>query len=251
MKKTLTSLLIGFTLFTGIGGTEAHAHANSNELDFVRPVKEGKVTSKFGVRTLNGITRLHAGTDIGLKIGTELYAVEDGVVTRMNNSCSNNGYFDGVSGGCFVNGKPMGFGNYIEITLKNKQKIIYSHLTKVQKGLTVGSTVKQGDVIGLSGNSGNTTGPHLHLELRNSKNQPIDSFFITQAYSYNEKMRLVLLEELNDLELDKNNIEKEVNNIANQIKELSNRMNELNTSKDEKIKEMAKLQADIQGVYAD
>jgi murein DD-endopeptidase MepM/ murein hydrolase activator NlpD len=109
---------------------------------------------------------LHAAYDIGTPMGTKLYALGDGVVVDCN---------DGVKDQ--PPGKPAGSGapsnwiilkfiapkdsRYAGATLFAYYQHLKQHGVKVKKG----QRVKQGDLIGLSGNSGNTSGPHLHLVI--------------------------------------------------------------------------------------
>lgn len=100
----------------------------------------GVLTSRFGIR--NG--RRHQGVDIGVPIGTNLYAVFDGKV-RIASSMH-------------------GYGYIVVIRHNNGLETFYAHLSKIY--VKAGDIVHAGDVIGLSGNSGRSTGPHLHFETR-------------------------------------------------------------------------------------
>ena len=86
----------------------------------------------------------HEGIDYGCPMGTEVLASSNGVVTLIGNL-------------------DVGYGKYIKI-LHGDYVTIYAHLDRVF--VRTGQEVKQGEVIGLSGNSGNSTGPHLHFEVR-------------------------------------------------------------------------------------
>lgn len=110
---------------------------------FVFPVaKEGKpVTSEFGARG----RRYHYGTDIGIKTGDTIVAAFDGVVRLVS-------YDRG------------GYGNYIVIRHTNGLESLYGHLSRsIAKPNQV---VKAGELIGLGGSTGRSTGPHLHFEFR-------------------------------------------------------------------------------------
>ena len=65
-----------------------------------------------------------------------------------------------------------GYGNYIVINHGSGFVSLYAHLSKIM--IAEGSNVSKGDVIGKSGNTGNSTGPHLHLEIRNDEKKPIN-----------------------------------------------------------------------------
>lgn len=116
--------------------------------DFVLPTAHGSVTCSIGC--YDG----HIGTDIGAPIGTALYSITDAVVIDLHNGCDNNGYL----------GNPCG--NYIT-TLSNIDDvdtvILYYHLSSAD--VTIGQEVKRGEQIGEAGNSGNSTGPHTHIEV--------------------------------------------------------------------------------------
>lgn len=93
--------------------------------------------------------KFHAGTDYGMPSGTELPAMFDGKVT--------------------FNGWMTGYGNYVIVKGEWDGKELgyaYAHMTASK--VKVGQEIKAGDLIGLSGNTGVGTGPHLHLELRTS-----------------------------------------------------------------------------------
>lgn len=109
--------------------------------DFCMPLKETHTTSKFGWRRY----RWHYGTDLELDIGDSVVAVFDGVV-RM----SKVDYY--------------GYGNYVVIRHHNGLETLYGHLD--ERLVKVGDEVKAGDLIGWGGNTGRSTGPHLHFEVR-------------------------------------------------------------------------------------
>jgi len=103
------------------------------------------VTSDFGLRR----AIWHYGVDIRVKTGSPVYAVFDGVV-RIT------GY------------DRRGFGRFILIRHKNGLETLYGHLSK--NFIKLGQEIKAGDVIGKGGNSGRSTAPHLHFEIRYSGN---------------------------------------------------------------------------------
>lgn len=116
---------------------------------WIAPVR-GVITSNFGYRIppKKGASSGHAGIDIGVGLNTPVIAPQDGVVTASK-----------VFGG---------YGNYIEIYhgIINGKSVTtrYGHLNV--RGVVVGDGVKQGMRFALSGNTGNSTGPHLHFEIR-------------------------------------------------------------------------------------
>jgi len=105
------------------------------------PVKSGfRFTSGFGQRW----GRLHAGTDFAAPIGTPIYSTADGVVTHA--------------------GWSSGYGRLIKIQHEFGIETRYGHLNALR--VSVGQRVSRGERIGDMGNSGRSTGPHLHYEVR-------------------------------------------------------------------------------------
>lgn len=111
--------------------------------DMVFPLKKTYVTSNYGYRRSFG--RNHHGIDLKANIGDTVYAAFDGKVRIQQ-------YNKG------------GYGNYVVIRHEESVETIYAHLSRalVKKN----QEVKAGEPIGLSGNSGRSTGPHLHFEIR-------------------------------------------------------------------------------------
>lgn len=96
----------------------------------------------------------HDGLDIsGTGFGSPVYASREGTVLSINTGCPKNGYLGSSCG--------SGYGNYIIVNHGNGFQIIYAHLSGVN--VSVGSKVKRGQVIGAMGNSGSSTGTHLHF----------------------------------------------------------------------------------------
>jgi murein DD-endopeptidase MepM/ murein hydrolase activator NlpD len=93
-----------------------------------------------------GYTRVHEGVDFGAPIGTPILAAGDGVVTRAS--------------------AMGGYGNVVDISHDGTWSTRYGHISRFAAGLRPGDRVKQGDVIAFVGNTGRSTGPHLHFEVR-------------------------------------------------------------------------------------
>lgn len=116
----------------------------------------------------------HKAIDIGSSGGTDyIISVARGTVTQVNNTCSNNGAFqvEGVSncGGSY--------GNYLVIEHSGGISTRYAHLYPGSIPVSVGDVVEQGQVIGIMGNSGNSTGTHLHFEVitgSDGRTNPLD-----------------------------------------------------------------------------
>ncbi len=98
-----------------------------------------------------GYTRAHKGLDFAAPIGTPFYAAGSGTVTKVVRNCK--------VGNRRCNG---GFGNYVAIRHTNNYTTEYAHISRVASNIKVGTKVKQGQVIAYVGNTGITTGPHLH-----------------------------------------------------------------------------------------
>lgn len=112
--------------------------------------KDLHITSPFGERHIRGKENFHRGVDIGLAVGSPVHAVDDGVVKW--------------SGWQDANNHDKGGGIYIKISHAEGKDSFYMHLSKTL--VNVGDKVKKGQLIGYSGDTGDSTGPHLHLELR-------------------------------------------------------------------------------------
>lgn len=124
------------TATTTSGGTAALG------ISLIRPVS-GTITSRFGVRS-NIRSSAHTGLDIATSTGTPIAAAASGTVT-----------FSGYKGS---------YGNMIVISHGNGVQTYYGHCSQLY--LSAGATVSQGQTIASVGSTGNSTGPHLHLEIR-------------------------------------------------------------------------------------
>lgn len=100
----------------------------------------------------------HGGTDIGAPIGTPIYAANSGTVIGSSNDCTHSSA--GV-GACNHGG---GYGNHVWIQHDNGYQTIYGHM--INTAVSTGEYVSKGQLIGYSGSTGWSTGPHLHFELR-------------------------------------------------------------------------------------
>jgi hypothetical protein len=110
------------------------------------PIKGAPITSLFGLRfhPILHILRLHAGIDFGAPVGSLVRAAADGKVE--------------------IAGPVSGFGNHVRVQHAGFETS-YSHLSEIPEAIHPGVEVKQGDIIALSGNTGLSTGPHLHFEF--------------------------------------------------------------------------------------
>jgi len=119
-----------------------------------------RIGSYFGYRTdpFYKVTKFHEGIDFTAPVGTDIYATGDGTVTSVEFSRS-------------------GYGNCIIINHGFGYQTVYAHLSKMN--VKKGEKVKRGQVIGFVGNTGKSTSPHLHYEVRKSGRpvDPINYFF--------------------------------------------------------------------------
>lgn len=109
---------------------------------FIRPVKTGKITA--GMYYSSG--KYHGAVDFGVSVGTPVYAAADGIVVTSTWGGSDS------------------YGYYIKIKHYNGLYTLYAHGSSLVA--KVGQEVKQGQLIMYSANTGNSTGPHLHFEVR-------------------------------------------------------------------------------------
>ena len=105
-----------------------------------------RITSPYGYRVLFGVRDFHTGVDIGATTGSNIVAAESGTVILANY---------GWNGG---------YGNYIILSHGNGITTRYAHASQLY--VTAGQTVSKGQVIAAVGTTGNSTGPHLHFEVR-------------------------------------------------------------------------------------
>ena len=100
----------------------------------------------------------HGGTDIAASIGTPIYAANSGTVINSSNDC----YHSSAGVGACNHGG--GYGNHVWIQHDNGYQTIYGHM--INTVVSTGEYVAKGQLIGYSGSTGWSTGPHLHFELR-------------------------------------------------------------------------------------
>lgn len=112
------------------------------------PINNARVSSSFNLHRKHpvlGFTRAHKGVDFRAGTGTPIPAAGSGrVIARSYNS---------------------GHGNFVKIRHNGSFETLYGHMSKFAKGVKVGTTVRQGQIIGYVGSTGLSTGPHLHYEL--------------------------------------------------------------------------------------
>jgi len=135
-----------FHFFPGADYTPTERAYFLNAGYFRFPLQTYRLTSSYGIREnpVTGNVRLHQGIDLAAPEGTEVYAVAEGTVTAIGDD-------------------PV-YGIYIVISHRDRLTSLYGHLQRVETVLH--TNVKSGTLIGRVGTTGQSTGPHLHFELR-------------------------------------------------------------------------------------
>lgn len=126
------------------------------------PISYKRISSRFTLKRFHPVLqiyRAHLGVDYAANIGTKIYAASDGKIS-----------FRGIKGG---------YGKTVVINHKNGYKTLYGHLSDYAN-VKIGATVKQGTHIAFSGNSGVSSGPHLHFGVyKNDK--PVDPLGVIKS----------------------------------------------------------------------
>lgn len=155
-SAVLTSNGVVFNFFPGeeLNATERVFFLTTG---FQLPLRSYRLTSTYGMRRnpVSGNMRFHQGVDLAAPMGTEVYAAGNGTVTETGSD-------------------PI-YGNYVVIKHGENWASLYGHLQKI--GIALHSPVRSGMLIGLVGSTGQSTGPHLHFELRqNGKARDPDKY---------------------------------------------------------------------------
>jgi len=130
------------------------ATGKTNKRSLMRtPLAGARISSHFGMRRhpVLGYTKMHRGTDFSAPRGTPIFAAGDGIIEYL--------------------GRRGAYGKYIRIKHNGVYDTAYAHMSRYGAGLTSGTRVRQGDVIGYVGSTGRSTGPHLHFEILQNGNQ--------------------------------------------------------------------------------
>jgi murein DD-endopeptidase MepM/ murein hydrolase activator NlpD len=139
-------------------GPIAASAGHSTKYRFIWPEPQAQISQGFGPSTYwfepayGQYPHFHTGIDMVEPFGSPVYAADDGVVALVGSSSS-------------------GYGNYVVIAHSGGLDTLYGHLSTAV--VTVGQVVTQGQPVGLEGSTGNSTGAHLHFELRINQ-KPID-----------------------------------------------------------------------------
>jgi murein DD-endopeptidase MepM/ murein hydrolase activator NlpD len=112
------------------------------------PLEFSRVTSGFGGRMhpIHNTWRQHTGVDYGAPTGTHIRSTADGIITYI--------------------GQQNGYGNVVVVRHQGQFSTLYGHMSSFVAGMTKGTRVSQGELIGYVGQTGWATGPHLHYEFR-------------------------------------------------------------------------------------
>lgn len=145
-----TQKLVGILFYTGENqsGYYSPDGASLRRMFLKSPIRYGRISSRFSTKRFHPIlqyNRPHLGVDFAAPVGTPIRAVGDGTIAEA-----------GVRGGA---------GKMIRIRHNSEYATAYKHLSGFAKGVRSGAHVQQGQIIGYVGNSGLSTGPHLHFEF--------------------------------------------------------------------------------------
>ncbi|MEU8678914.1 M23 family metallopeptidase [Streptomyces sp. NPDC048560] len=130
----------------------AKKNAKKKASSWEAPVEKYTLSATYGTGGARWAAK-HSGQDFAVPIGTKVEAAHAGTVVKA-----------GPNGG----GDGPAYGNAIVIKHSNGKYSQYAHLSKIN--VNIGQTVKTGQKIALSGNTGNSSGPHLHFEIRTTPN---------------------------------------------------------------------------------
>jgi len=136
--------------YFGKKGSEGHYDKNGRSVKkalMKTPINGARLSSAFGMRKhpIDGYNKMHRGTDFAAPMGTSIMASGSGIITRAR-WCG-------------------GGGNCVKIKHNSTYQTIYAHMKSFARGIREGVRIKQGQIIGYVGSTGNSTGPHLHYEV--------------------------------------------------------------------------------------
>ena len=163
--------------FERIEKLTSRRHAKLAHVPAIQPIPNTNLIrtgSGYGMRLhpVYNVMKMHTGIDFTAKIGTEIFATGDGIVTTAIKSRT-------------------GYGNHVVIKHGFGYQTLYAHLNRID--VRVGQKIKRGNTIGSVGNTGTSTAPHLHYEvIQNGKKvDPINFFFNDLTYDeYKEIIKI-------------------------------------------------------------
>lgn len=140
---------------------------------FQDPLPGEDIASPFGLRQMpwEPSGRLHAGIDIPANSGTPIHVAADGVVVRS--------------------GQGGGYGRFVEVKHAEGLTTLYAHMGAIGREVRPGKVLKAGMTVGQVGSSGSSTGPHLHFEVRDAKDRPMNpEAFLGRAFAAADELPL-------------------------------------------------------------
>lgn len=140
---------------------------------FSEPLPGQAIVSPFGRRQLpwEEQGRLHAGVDIAASAGRPILASADGVVVRV--------------------AQDSGYGRFVEVKHAEGLTTLYAHMGKTLPNIAPGVAVKAGTPLGLVGSTGSSTGAHLHFEIRDRQDRPLNpSLFLDRKFATSDELPL-------------------------------------------------------------
>jgi murein DD-endopeptidase MepM/ murein hydrolase activator NlpD len=147
---------------------------------------DGRVVSGYGVRRhpILRVQKMHAGVDVLVPSGSAVVATGDGVVREA--------------------GWGSGYGNHIRVEHPvTGYTTVYAHLSEIGSGIRAGREVKRGEQIGLSGNTGRSTAPHLHYEVRDENGSPLNPvYFFMPSMTPHQYREMLAESDLGAVSLD-------------------------------------------------
>ncbi len=175
--------------YTSPEGKTAFFHPDGRAVKkmFLRcPLPFMRVTSRYGMRRhpVLGFSAKHNGVDFGASVGTKIRASATGYIKKT--------------------GYNRIMGRYIMIRHPNRYISHYYHLSRIKKGIGSGVKVNQGEIIGYVGNTGRSTGPHLHyglqknrryidpLRLKSPTKNPVKKCYLEHFKQYSAKIFLLI-----------------------------------------------------------
>ena len=144
-------LFIQSKSFDEVAHLQQNAGDMASHIPAIPPINPDRSTyrlsSTFGYRTdhFTGHSKRHTGMDFACKPGNPIYVTGDGIVTKV------------------VTDRRKGYGFHVEVEHGFGYKTRYAHMSRID--VSVGDHLKRGDCVGLSGNTGRSSGPHLHYEV--------------------------------------------------------------------------------------
>ena len=137
----------------GIAQAAEKQSAKIRENQWVLPLESYRISATFGASSYLW-SSVHTGLDMSAPSGTAIRAIANGVITETG--------YDGS------------YGNKTVLTLEDGTELWFCHQSAIS--VSSGQPVRAGEVIGTVGSTGNSTGPHLHLEVRPGGGDPVDPF---------------------------------------------------------------------------